>query len=156
MCTGLVFLQILVRLSYSDRGFMHFIDPLPTLYVCKHVVPQVLPYFHVYHGALGRVAAFSCTVSKLQRMRDALEEYAAPQCSLEPAPRLPEFPDIVPHPSEVSRVLLGGSVLPATELRLNGASATNGSNSSSSSSMDAQQHVPQAAAAAAAEPAGVV
>jgi hypothetical protein len=133
---------------------MHFIDPLPTLYVCKHVVPQVLPYFHVYHGALGRVAAFSCTVSKLQRMRDALEEYAAPQCSLEPAPRLPEFPDIVPHPSEVSRVLLGGSVLPATELRLNGASATNGSNSSSGSSMDAQQHVPQAAAAA--EPAGVV
>jgi len=30
---------------------------------------QVLPYFLFYKGALGRVAEFSCTVSKFQRMR---------------------------------------------------------------------------------------
>lgn len=65
---------------------------------------QVLPYFHIYHGAEGRVAAFSCTVSKFQRMRDALEEFYTPICSLEQNPGLPEFPDIIPHPTEVTRL----------------------------------------------------
>lgn len=55
---------------------------------------QVLPYFHIYHGAEGRVAAFSCTTSKFQRMRDALEEYYTPICSLEDNPGLPEFPEV--------------------------------------------------------------
>lgn len=65
---------------------------------------QVLPFFHIYHGAEGRVAAFSCTVAKFQRMRDALEDYYTPICSLEQNPGLPEFPDIIPHPNEVTRV----------------------------------------------------
>lgn len=65
---------------------------------------QVLPFFHIYHGAEGRVAAFSCTVSKFQRMRDALENYYTPICSLEDNPGLPEFPDIVPHPNEITRL----------------------------------------------------
>ena len=30
---------------------------------------QVLPYFHFYRGAEGRVAAFSASVSKIQRLR---------------------------------------------------------------------------------------
>jgi len=80
---------------------------------------QVLPYFHIYHGAEGRVAAFSCTVSKFQRMRDALEEYYTPICSLEDNPGLPEFPDIVPHPSEVTRV--AGAHLAAAEERMSAA-----------------------------------
>jgi thioredoxin 1 len=54
----------------------------------------VLPYFHIYHGAEGRVAAFSCTTSKFQRMRDTLEEYYTPICSLEDNPGLPEFPEV--------------------------------------------------------------
>lgn len=32
---------------------------------------QVLPYFHFYRGAEGRVAAFSASVSKIQRIRCA-------------------------------------------------------------------------------------
>lgn len=82
---------------------------------------QVLPYFHIYHGAEGRVAAFSCTVSKFQRMRDALEEYYTPICSLEDNPGLPEFPDIIPHPSEVTRV--AGVELPAVEERMSSPAA---------------------------------
>ena len=30
---------------------------------------QVLPYFHVYRGAEGKVAEFSCSVAKVQRLR---------------------------------------------------------------------------------------
>lgn len=29
----------------------------------------MLPFFHFYHGAEGRVEAFSCTISKLQRFK---------------------------------------------------------------------------------------
>eukprot|EP00878_Enallax_costatus_P000682 GHUV01000789.1.p1 GENE.GHUV01000789.1~~GHUV01000789.1.p1 ORF type:complete len:243 (+),score=42.63 GHUV01000789.1:2297-3025(+) len=72
--------------------------------LCKTLGVKVLPYFHIYHGAEGRVAAFSCTVAKFQRMRDAIEEYYTPICSLEQNPGLPEFPDIIPHPSEVTRI----------------------------------------------------
>jgi hypothetical protein len=74
----------------------------------------VLPYFQIYHGAEGRVAAFSCTNSKFDRMREALENYHTPICSLESNPGLPEFPDIIPHPSELTRV--GGIALPAARL----------------------------------------
>ena len=62
------------------------------------------------------MAAFSCTVSKFQRMRDAIEEFYTPICSLEDNPGLPEFPDIIPHPSEVTRV--AGVELPVAEERL--------------------------------------
>jgi hypothetical protein len=81
--------------------------------LCHLSTAQVLPYFHIYHGAEGRVAAFSCTVTKFQRMRDALEEFYTPICSLEDNPGLPEFPDIIPHPSEVTRV--AGAHLAAAE-----------------------------------------
>lgn len=98
--------------EYPDVVFLkvNFEENRP---MCKTLGVKVLPYFHVYHGALGRVASFSCTVSKLARMKEALAEYSTPQCSLEPNPGLPEFPDIIPHPSEVTRV--GGSVVPAAE-----------------------------------------
>eukprot|EP00882_Tetradesmus_deserticola_P028555 GHRQ01031818.1.p1 GENE.GHRQ01031818.1~~GHRQ01031818.1.p1 ORF type:complete len:112 (-),score=33.42 GHRQ01031818.1:166-501(-) len=76
---------------------------------------QVLPYFHIYHGAEGRVAAFSCTVTKFQRMRDALENFYTPICSLENNPGLPEFPEIIPHPNEVTRVA-GAHLAVAEEL----------------------------------------
>ncbi|KAF8056238.1 thioredoxin-like 2 [Scenedesmus sp. PABB004] len=90
--------------------------------MCKTLGVRVLPYFHIYHGAEGRVAAFSCTVAKFQRMRDALEDYHTPICSLESNPGLPEFPDIVPHPSSVTR-LVAGAAVPAAEARLGVADA---------------------------------
>jgi hypothetical protein len=98
--------------DYPDVVFLkvNFEENRP---MCKTLGVKVLPYFHIYHGALGRVASFSCTVSKLARMKEALAEYSTPQCSLEPNPGLPEFPDIIPHPTEVSRV--GGTIVPAAE-----------------------------------------
>lgn len=65
--------------------------------MCKTLNVKVLPYFQFYRGGEGRVDAFSCSVSKLQRMKDALSNYTSPFCSLEPTPELPEFPDVHPH-----------------------------------------------------------
>lgn len=89
--------------------------------MCKTLGVKVLPFFHIYHGAEGRVAAFSCTTSKFQRMRDALEEWHTPICSLEQNPGLPEFPDIIPHPNEVTRV--AGAHLAAAEEAMAAAAA---------------------------------
>ena len=43
---------------------------------------KVLPSFHFYRGVDGRVAEFSASLSKVQRLRDALEEHGAPRCTL--------------------------------------------------------------------------
>ncbi len=37
--------------------------------LAKQLGVKVLPFFQLYHGAEGKVAEFSCTVSKLQRMK---------------------------------------------------------------------------------------
>ena len=59
---------------------------------------KVLPYFKFFRGAEGKVAEFSCTISKIQRFRDAVEEFATVDfCSLEePTTPLEEFPEIHP------------------------------------------------------------
>lgn len=44
---------------------------------------QVLPFFHAYHGSLGRVAAFSSSVTKIQRLKDCIEIFGMPYCDLE-------------------------------------------------------------------------
>lgn len=70
--------------------------------MCKSLGIKVLPFFHFYHGAQGRVAAFSATVSKLQRLKDALELHSGAICSLEELPGLEEFPDIQGHPEDAT------------------------------------------------------
>ena len=54
--------------------------------MCKNMGVKVLPFFRLFQGAKGKVAEFSCTVSKIQRFRDAIEEYNGAFCSLEEPP----------------------------------------------------------------------
>ncbi|CAK0751164.1 hypothetical protein CVIRNUC_002047 [Coccomyxa viridis] len=65
--------------------------------VVKPLAIKVLPYFHFYRGAEGRVAAFSASVSKIQRLRDALELHNSPRCQFEKFDGVEEFPGITPH-----------------------------------------------------------
>ncbi|KIZ07166.1 hypothetical protein MNEG_0779 [Monoraphidium neglectum] len=82
--------------------------------MCKSLGIKVLPFFHFYHGAQGRVAAFSATVSKLQRLKDALELHSGDICSLEEPPGLSEFPDThAEHPGDAT--LLGRDGWQASE-----------------------------------------
>lgn len=50
--------------------------------LAKQLGVKVLPFFHVYRGAEGRVAAFSCNSAKFARLREAITEHGAPRCSL--------------------------------------------------------------------------
>lgn len=74
--------------------------------LCKSLGIRVLPFFHFYHGAAGRVAAFSATSSKIARLQEALEAHSGEICSLEAPPGLDEFPDVsAAHPDDAT--LLG-------------------------------------------------
>lgn len=65
--------------------------------IAKPLGVRVLPYFQMYRGAEGKVAEFSCSVAKVQRMRDAINANQAARCSLGLNPTLQEtFPNNKP------------------------------------------------------------
>ncbi|KAL6774069.1 hypothetical protein ACKKBG_A23645 [Auxenochlorella protothecoides x Auxenochlorella symbiontica] len=68
--------------------------------LARGVGVKVLPFFHLYRGAEGRVDAFSASVSKVQRLRDAIRVHNTPRCFLGSSPGLEEFPDVRPTPEE--------------------------------------------------------
>jgi thioredoxin 1 len=45
--------------------------------MAKQLGVKVLPFFQLYAGAKGKVDEFSCTLTKVQRLRDALESHSA-------------------------------------------------------------------------------
>jgi len=50
--------------------------------LCKSLGVKVLPYFHFYRGNEGRVASFSASLKKIDRLKDAIAEHNAPRCTL--------------------------------------------------------------------------
>lgn len=69
---------------------------------------QVLPFFHAYHGSMGRVAAFSASLSKIKRVRECIGMFGQPYCDLQGhsgdvdiAKSLPEF-DTLPTPDDAT------------------------------------------------------
>jgi thiol-disulfide isomerase/thioredoxin len=44
--------------------------------MCRSMGVKVLPYFHMYKGKDGKVASFSASLSKVNRLREALAEHA--------------------------------------------------------------------------------
>uniref|UniRef100_A0A7N0TVG6 Thioredoxin domain-containing protein n=1 Tax=Kalanchoe fedtschenkoi TaxID=63787 RepID=A0A7N0TVG6_KALFE len=52
--------------------------------MCKRMNVKVLPYFHFYRGADGQLEAFSCSLAKFQKIKDAIELHSTDRCSLGP------------------------------------------------------------------------
>eukprot|EP00249_Psilotum_nudum_P001827 c14527_g1_i1 orf=473-1207(-) len=52
--------------------------------LCKTLEVKVLPYFHLYRGANGQLDMFSCSLTKLQRLKDAIATHNTARCSLGP------------------------------------------------------------------------
>eukprot|EP00850_Spirogloea_muscicola_P016165 SM000129S26152 [mRNA] locus=s129:341651:343211:+ [translate_table: standard] len=52
--------------------------------MCKSLNIKVLPYFHFYRGADGQLEAFSASLTKLQKIKDALATHTTDRCSLGP------------------------------------------------------------------------
>lgn len=78
---------------------MRVAQPLPA-------VPQVLPFFQFYRGAEGRVAAFSASVAKVQRLRDALREHSTPRCSIGASPIVSELSSLLDVQVSVCQALV--------------------------------------------------
>jgi hypothetical protein len=69
---------------------------------------QVLPFFQAYHGSMGRVAAFSSSITKIQRLKDCIQLFGQPYCDIakhnggfDISKSLPEFENL-PHPSDAT------------------------------------------------------
>ncbi|ERN19842.1 thioredoxin-like 2, chloroplastic [Amborella trichopoda] len=52
--------------------------------MCKSLNVKVLPYFHFYRGADGQLEAFSCSLAKFQRIKDAIVQHNTERCSIGP------------------------------------------------------------------------
>jgi len=52
--------------------------------MCKSLNIKVLPYFHFYRGAEGRIESFSCSLAKFQKLKDAIALHNTARCSLGP------------------------------------------------------------------------
>eukprot|EP00976_Prorocentrum_cordatum_P088275 1187242-Prorocentrum_minimum.AAC.5 len=61
--------------------------------MCKQLGVKVLPFIHCYRGASGRVATFSCSISKIKRLRDAIEEHNTARCDIASVPVIEELED---------------------------------------------------------------
>lgn len=42
---------------------------------CKSMNVKVLPYFHLYRGELNQIDSFSCSIAKLQKLKDAIARF---------------------------------------------------------------------------------
>ncbi|KAI5665471.1 hypothetical protein M9H77_15324 [Catharanthus roseus] len=49
--------------------------------LCKSLNVKVLPYFHFYRGADRLLESFSCSLAKLQKLRDAIASHNTTSCS---------------------------------------------------------------------------
>ncbi|KAK8550307.1 hypothetical protein V6N13_118827 [Hibiscus sabdariffa] len=56
--------------------------------MCKSLNIRVLPYFHFYRGAHGLLESFSCSLAKVQKMRDAIEMHSQPCNNIGPSKRV--------------------------------------------------------------------
>ncbi|KAK4602658.1 hypothetical protein RGQ29_011610 [Quercus rubra] len=52
--------------------------------MCKSMNVKVLPYFHFYRGADGQLEAFSCSLAKFQKIKDAIQTHSTARCSIGP------------------------------------------------------------------------
>eukprot|EP00249_Psilotum_nudum_P008893 c21577_g1_i1 orf=342-1022(-) len=52
--------------------------------MCKSLKVHVLPLFHFYRGAEGRLTTFSCSLTKVQKLRDAIAKHNTDRCTIGP------------------------------------------------------------------------
>ncbi|KAH7365278.1 hypothetical protein KP509_18G018100 [Ceratopteris richardii] len=53
--------------------------------LCRSLNVNILPFFHFYRGGEGRIDAFSCSLTKINKLRAAVSKYKTGQVAL-PAP----------------------------------------------------------------------
>ncbi|KAJ3694094.1 hypothetical protein LUZ60_009574 [Juncus effusus] len=52
--------------------------------MCKRLNVRTLPHFQFYRGADGQLEAFSCSLAKFQKIKDAIATHSTDRCSIGP------------------------------------------------------------------------
>jgi len=52
--------------------------------MCRRLNVKVLPYFHFYRGADGLLDAFSCSLPKFKKIKEAIATHLTARCSIGP------------------------------------------------------------------------
>ncbi|KAB2618385.1 thioredoxin-like 2 [Pyrus ussuriensis x Pyrus communis] len=68
--------------------------------MCKSMNVKVLPYFHFYRGSEGQLESFSCSLAKLQKLKDAIALHNTDRCSIGPPKGVG---DLIPEPSSAPK-----------------------------------------------------
>ena len=97
----------LVKLAQENEDIVFLkVDYDANKSMCKGLGIKVLPFFHLYRGSLGRVDELSASVSKLPRLRTAIQKHNTPRCDLQSHDKgAPTSPlDVVPELEELERL----------------------------------------------------
>lgn len=97
----------LVKLAQENEDIVFLkVDYDANKSLCKGLGIKVLPFFHLYRGSLGRVDELSASVSKLPRLRTAIQKHNTPRCDLQSHDKgAPTSPlDVVPELEELERL----------------------------------------------------
>lgn len=63
--------------------------------MCKSLNVKVLPFFHFYRGADGQLDSFSCSLTKLGKLKDAISKHNTDRCSIGPPLGLGEHTNLL-------------------------------------------------------------
>lgn len=66
---------------------------------------QVLPFFMGFHGSMGKVAAFSSSITKIQRLYDCIELFGQPFCNIGDVDLSISLPEFQETPEDATRVV---------------------------------------------------
>ncbi|KAK8921825.1 hypothetical protein KSP39_PZI020030 [Platanthera zijinensis] len=74
--------------------------------MCRRLNVRVLPFFHFYRGAEGRLESFSCSLAKFQRIKDAIATHNTARCSIGPPAGIGDldFSDVLSPPEKPAEV----------------------------------------------------
>jgi len=66
--------------------------------MAKGLGVKVLPFFHFYRGPSGKVGEMTCSISKINKLKEAIMVHKSPRCYLKDVNDvvLKEYPDITP------------------------------------------------------------
>mmetsp|Transcript_7777 Transcript_7777/g.15898 ORF Transcript_7777/g.15898 Transcript_7777/m.15898 type:complete len:304 (+) Transcript_7777:169-1080(+) len=70
-----------IAAQYPEVQFVK-VDTANTPEIIRPLGIDLVPFFHMYQGSSGRVAAFSCNLMQIRRLKDSLVVHAAPRSNL--------------------------------------------------------------------------
>ena len=89
--------MVILKINFDDNKAM-----------CRTLGIKVLPFFQMYRGADGQVAAFSASLAKIKKLRDAIDEHSTDRCGIAPPAAFEGLFELEKMAEEESKALEAG------------------------------------------------